>query len=486
MSVALKESRPATATATSGLAEALLPFIAAAVVYLTLLAVGSNLLNDPDSYWHIASGKLILATGFPWSDPFSFTFAGSPWIAKEWLSQVAYFGAWQVAGWSGMVVLAAAAIALAFGLLARFLQEKLAPLYVAALLAIAFLLASPHAVARPHVLALPVLVAWVAGLVRANDAGRAPPFLLLPLMIVWANLHGSFLIGLALTFAIGLDAVVSAETVERRKLALIWVRFAILAVLAACITPYGPYTLLAAFKVLGLGSSLSLIGEWRPADFSAIGPLEVALLLGFGGALLAGVKLPPVRILILLGLIHLALSAERNGEILGLIAPIMLAAPLARQFAHLASVTPTVTRPAAIARAVVIAGLAGVTFGACAIATYRPADRITPAAAVAALQATDAGPLLNDYDFGGYLVYAGVPTFIDGRTELYGAPFLTRYYRAATLADIPGFVSLLDEFNIGATLFAPTTPAAKFLDTLPGWERLHADDVAVVHVRTRE
>jgi hypothetical protein len=90
---------------------------------------------------------------------------------------------------------------------------------------------------------------------------------------------------------------------------------------------------------------------------------------------------------------------------------------------------------------------------------------------------------LNDYDFGGYLIFAGVAPFIDGRTDLYGGAFTARHHRAVTLADLPDFIALLDEYEIAATLLSPQTPAAALLDRLPGWRRLHADDVAVVHVR---
>jgi hypothetical protein len=90
---------------------------------------------------------------------------------------------------------------------------------------------------------------------------------------------------------------------------------------------------------------------------------------------------------------------------------------------------------------------------------------------------------MNSYDFGGYLIANGIPTFIDGRTELYGGPFTLRYQNAVTLADLNDFVALLDKYKIDATLFWPGTPANAFLDRLPGWRRLYADDVAVVHIR---
>ena len=71
--------------------------------------------------------------------------------------------------------------------------------------------------------------------------------------------------------------------------------------------------------------------EWRPADFGSVGPLEICLLLGMGLALWRGIKLPPLRIVLLLGFLHMALSQGRASEILALLAPLVLAAPLAAQ-----------------------------------------------------------------------------------------------------------------------------------------------------------
>ena len=95
-----------------------------------------------------------------------------------------------------------------------------------------------------------------------------------------------------------------------------------------------------------------------------------------------------------------------------------------------------------------------------------------------------AGPVLNDYSFGGYLIYAGIPTFIDGRgAVVYGGQFIARYNRDVSLADLRDFLKLLDQYKIGATLLAPDTPAVALLDHLPDWRRVYSDDVAVVHER---
>ena len=97
---------------------ALLPLAVGLGLYGLILFAGNRLLNDPDSYWHLVVGRWIVEhRALPIADPFSFTMAGAHWIAKEWLSQILYAGAFAIAGWSGMAVLAAAAIGLAFRLL---------------------------------------------------------------------------------------------------------------------------------------------------------------------------------------------------------------------------------------------------------------------------------------------------------------------------------------------------------------------------------
>ena len=464
----------------------LLPILAGTVVALIVLLAGKNLLGDADTYWHLVVGQWIIDhRAFPTSDGFSFTFTGAHWIAKEWLSQVLYAGAYWLAGWQGMAVLAAAAAGLTFALFARWLDGELTSMAVLVLLAVAFVLVTPHLTARPHALAMPVMVAWIGGVVRAADRGAAPSLKLLPLMVLWANLHGGFTLGILLAGAAGLDALVSAPPADRWRTFLVWARFGVLTLIAASITPYGPESMLVTFRILGLGSALRIIGEWQPKDFGHVTIFEILLLLAIGFAVYRGVVLRPVRILVLLGLLHLALSAERNSEILGLLAPMFLAAPLARQFAALRA------EPAESAegsRLTMAAGLGAAALllvaGSAAVGGFQPAARITPAAAVAAIRGAGAERIFNSYDFGGYLIRAGIPTFIDGRTELFGADFTLRYYRAVTLSDLDDFVKLLDEYRIGATLFSPETAANAFLDRLPGWKRIYADDVAVVHVRT--
>ena len=127
--------------------------------------------------------------------------------------------------------------------------------------------------------------------------------------------------------------------------------------------------------------------------------------------------------------------------------------------------------------------LALVTAFAVTVRPLAPDPENTPAAAVAATDLAHAGPVLNHYDFGAYLDFIGIPPFIDGRTELYGAQFTLRHYRALNLMNMPDLLALIDQYGIRATLLSPKTPAVALLDRLPDWKRVYGDDIAVVHVR---
>ena len=461
-----------------------LPWLVAAGAYMLLLALGPRLLSDPDTYSHIALGRWILDHhSVPTTDPFSANFRGTHWVAFEWLSQIAFAGAHAVGGWLGVAALTAAAVATALGLLTRFLLREWQPNAVLVAVLCALLLTAPHILARPHVLALPVMVAWIATLIRAVDTRAAPPWYALPLMMLWANLHGSFTFGLAMIAPIACDALWRATRSERPVVFRQWFFFALLALGAACLNPYGPEMILVTFRTVALGAALTTVAEWRSQDFTHLGAFEIIMLGTFGFALFRGVTLPWLRIVMLFGVLHLALSQVRHADLLGLLAPIFLARPLAEQFKAIAADGP----PLAIRHGMLlpIAVLAVLT-GATALASLRgiaPAARITPENAIQSVQLAKAGPVLNDYDFGGYLDFVGIAPFIDGRAELYGERYMLRHDRALSLQNLPDFIRLLDEYRIQATLLAPSTPAVGLLDRLPDWKRAYADDVAVVHVR---
>jgi hypothetical protein len=471
--------------ATTQPSRGLLPLWVGAGVYVLLLISGNRLLIDTDTLWQITVGQWILDHhAVPQTDVYSFTMRGQPWISTQWLAQVLYAKAYAVAGWRGPVVLAAAAGALAFALFVRLLSRHLRESTTLLFATAALILVLPHLFARPHVLAFPLLVTWIGGLIDAADRKRAPPLVLTLLIALWANLHGGFVFGLFFIVPAALDALVNVEASARRVLALRWAVFALVAVGASCVTPYGWNALLASQKILSLGAALPLIIEWTPASFGSLGPFEVCLLLAIGFALLQGIKLPPMRILMLLGLLHMALAQGRAAEILALAGPLVLAVPLSRQMDGALAAEPQGPGAASWrATAAVVVALAIGTVASASALQFAPRTRGMPVAAVTELKKLDLTRVLNDYDFGGYLIAAGVAPFIDGRTELYGEKFFVDHNAASGLMEPDNLFRLLDAYDIEATFLRTQSAATKLLDHMDGWEKVYSDDIATIHLR---
>ncbi|UVO40441.1 hypothetical protein KUL72_14190 [Bradyrhizobium arachidis] len=460
-----------------------LPAIFSATAYLTLIGQASSILRDSDTYWHIVVGQWIIdRLAVPHVDLFSYTMRGAPWITSAWLSEVLYFAAFKVAGWTGPVVLAAVSASLAFFLMTLLLLRKLPNLPVAILVTSGIAMTSFHTLARPHVLVFPLMVLWTYELIQASEERRAPSLAYLPLITLWANLHGSFTLALALIAPFGFEAVWSTDNTARMRIAVNWLRFALLAVAAALITPYGPESILVTLRILKLGAALSNIGEWGPLPFGTANAVTISFMAGAAYILFSGFTLPPVRIAVLLALIYQTFVHIRYVDVLALAVPFLVAGPLSRHLSwsrlqQSRKVIPAASRTFISSAAVLIVATGVI------VARMEPMPPRTPRLAVERLKNLKLNRVLNDYYFCGYLIFQGIPIFIDSRAELYGSAFLTRYIQAISLEDVAGFVKLLDEYKIDSTLLSPKSLAVGLLDRLPEWERVYADDIAVVHAR---
>jgi hypothetical protein len=464
----------------------LAPLLVGLAAYAVAIGAAVKLLNDGDTLSHIAIGRWIIEhDAIPFHDPFSSTFPGATWVPHEWLAEVAFAALWGWLGWGGVVAATAGAVAAAFALLTRALQRSLGPRRAAIGAALAFLLTEGHLLARPHALALPLLVIWMAGVIRARDEDRTPSFSLLPVMILWCNLHGGFVVGLLFAGLLAAEAALAAPAAERARVSRGWGVFLGLAVLSALASPNGIGALLLPLDMLRMSFALSSIAEWHSVDFSHFDPLLLWIGLAVVGGFSLGLKLPWPRTLMVLLLLWLALTHVRNEELLGIIAPLLLAAPLARELGG-RGLPPNHGRPSAAAA---LAATAAILVGLFATATaldqrgLEPRGDVAPVAAVqAARDAGLAGPVFNSVRFGGYLLFVGIPSFVDGRADLFGDVFLQRYVAAASAIG-DALPDLLDHYAVAWTLLEPQSPAVSLLDHLPGWRRVYSDPYAVIHRR---
>lgn len=482
MSISTTSSAPVR-----GVARWLMPFCIGAIVYVFFLGMGDVMLRDTDTWWQIKIGQWILEhRALPYNDIYSFSRTGEAWISSSWLSQVLFALVYEPSNWSGAVILTSLAIGATAAIFVYLLEPYLGPVRAFLLVIPLLWMSAGHFLARPHMLALPVMLAFVGGLLAAADRRTAPSWLLLPLMALWANFHGGFVLGLVLIGPIGLDAVVYADRKDRFALAARWALFGLAAIAASCCTPYGSDTLLGATKILSLGKLLSLISEWMPADFGSFSTFEAALLglmaVGYSSELV----LPWTRILLLLGLTWAALTHVRNIEVFALLTPLVVAKPVAEHL-RLTRAVGQQARSSLVITA--IAALAIVTAGWGITRSYATPDRYafsganSPSAAVDLLERRHAQRIFSTAGIGGYLITRNIKTFIDGRAELYGEQFVLDYFDAVEGKNVETLLRLLETYRIDATLLNTALPGARIMDHLPGWKRLYADDIAVVHVR---
>ncbi|MDC7707326.1 hypothetical protein [Vogesella indigofera] len=470
------------------------------VALLALFGILGNLrfnsvLADPDTYWHLAAGRWMIEHGtVPQHDPFSHTMPDAPWTAHEWLAELLLTVVHQVAGWTGLVVLVAVAFAATLAYVTRFLLARMEPAHALLFTAFSAGMMISHLLARPHILVWPLLAVWVGTLLNCGERDQNPPWRLLVVMVLWANLHGSFTLGIALGAALALDSVLSHPIGQQKAAAWQWSGFILLSVLAAMLTPAGWHGIWYPIQIMNMTVALDVIGEWLSPNFHRPQMLELWLMLVLAIACTGRMRLPWLRLLLLLGLTHLALKHQRHVAVLGLITPLLIAAPLARQWQATQGNGRNAESIDRVFHALALPARAGTLTISALMATlliamrlqsnsFAPPDNTTPETALqAAQQAGATGPVFNAYNFGGYLIYQGIPVFIDGRADMYGDALMKRYIDAGQLRDTQVLPQILENYHIGWTILDPGTPALALLDHLPGWRRVHTDKVAVVHI----
>jgi hypothetical protein len=434
-----------------------------------------KLLNDGDTYWHIRAGEWMLAHhAVLRSDIFSYTMAGASWHTQEWLAEILMALAWVAGGWVGIHLLFAFSTGLTAVIVGFFVRKRLdmTPALLTVVLGLCCI--SGSLLARPHLLTLLLLAVWTCGLVAAREQNKVPPFWLILVMPVWANLHGSFAFGLALGGALGIEAVI--ETKQRKTAALGWGAFLAAATLLAMATPFGFQTLLFPFHLAAL-KSLAYVKEWQPVDFSQVSPLLVALFTSFFVLGSGKVKIPIIRLLLILGLVWLALAHSRHQMLLGVIAPVLLSPALAKTWPAKSQTSPP---QFSVLAAVILATLIVVRLMVPVAIADGPRS---PVSAMAHLPPSiRESKVLNDDSFSGYLIWTGVKVFIDSRVDLYGDTFVQNYADIIS-PDREKLAANLARYDIRWTIFSQNTPMVKLMDHMTGWRRLYSDPLAVVHIR---
>jgi hypothetical protein len=443
--------------------------------------LGSSLLifNDGDVRWHIAAGQWILDhRALPTADPFSFTFPGAKWVTFEWLSQLLYGSAHQLAGFGGVAALASLALVALHLVVVSQARRHVGPLGIAATIVLMDLALIPMMLARPHLLAWPLLAVWIAILLRARDSNRVPSLAFALLIVPWANLHGSWALGIVIAGFIALD-----HCLERRwdwPVVRGWLLFGILSTAAAMLTPNGLDGFLHPLTVSKL-ETLPLIVEWRPSDPARTPFFFVAVAATVLILLWRRPQVRPVIALLTVFLLAMALHQMRHQAMLAISAAILLPRALADHGVRAPLLSNSESKLAYVGVTLFIAGL--VLFRA-ANSLEPPENGANPRTAIAAIPVELRNkPGLNGYGFGGPLILDGQRVFIDGRSDFYGDRFMLAYQRMVD-GDRAALKAAINRYDLQWAMLPPRYDKLIVnLDSDPRWRRIHSDPVAIIYRR---
>jgi hypothetical protein len=467
----------------------------AAIGFLLLLtALFSNLENrivEPDIWWHLQNAKYIMAThSLPRVDQYSFTAAGSPWIDHEWLSELAYYGAYRTYGLRGIAVMYFAISAIIFAALYYLCCRNGANPKTAAIVAIfGILLGSVSFGPRMLLFGWLCMIALLAILQRFASS-RTVSLWLLPLLFgLWINLHGSWLFGLVVLgifIACGLVrgewGVIYAERFTAAEFKRL-ITTAVLALAALFVNPFG-YKLVAYPFDLMLRQQINInnIDEWRSVDFhDPRGKLVMVLLL----AILASTLLSRRRWKlheVLLG--AFAMYASLMYWRMQFFAALAFVPLLA---AHLTLFPPYDERKekpllnAAIMVAVIV--ILFFRFPTEAKLQERVRGEF-PEAALAFMSSHGIGDrVFNDYLWGGYIIWQApqIKTFIDGRADIfvYKGVF-DDYLKASRIEDT---FAILDRYDIKYALLGSGKAMSYLLAHNSCWRQIYSDKLAILYQR---
>jgi hypothetical protein len=461
---------------------------------------------DTDLWGHIAFGETIIKQGrVPWLDYYSYSAPGIPYFDHEWLAQVIIAGVYDTLGVVGLKLMKLALTAATILLLAGAEGETGAsPGVQSGVLMMVALALLPLMQFRPQLFTFMLMAALLLILARDNYRGRAPVWLLVPMMMLWVNLHGGFIIGLAIIATYGgvtgLQGLLEGRG-WRRPLRFAAITGATAA--ATLATPYGTNAWGAIFQTFERPSILNADMEWQPLLVFVRGIwaqhvgngfllLWLAMLIFLAVTLVltpSREDLPLVAVAIVMGISPFV--SVRNMAL----AMIAAAVPLARHCQMLldkarsrsvrdtAKSTSDVLRPATQIFMVSLAIVLAVNTGL--FSRRMLTANTSPLGALAFMQRHDLhGNVLCDFGWGEFMIFhdADSRVFIDGRYQLVYPPKVIEDYMAFHHG-LPSAADMLESYQHDYVLISPGSDSYKLMSSRKDWKLIYSDSASVLFAR---
>ena len=441
--------------------------------------------SDPDTWWHLKVGQEVWNTQtVPMADHWSFTVYGQAWLPHEWLSELFLYATWHYFGYAGLQLWlclgASGIVVLTYLLCYRYCGDANVAMLGGFL---AFFFGSIGFSIRPQAVGYLLLTVELLLLQRAFSGKPRTLWSMPALFALWVNCHGSYPLGLAiLVAAVGCWCWRYRCAGRHLRLLIAVVGLSCLALLC---NPVGWRLLTYPFDALvHQQDGLNFSQEWLPTtiqDVRGLGLVLVVAAIGVAG-LTGRARASLFELLVFVPVTVLAIQHLRMLFVFGIVC-----APLVSRMVADLRGARTPSRDHLPTNAVLLGLVALLCFEMFPSAAKIEAniEARNPVEAVQFIrQAKLTGPMMNDYKWGGYLVWA-LPEhriFIDGRADVFDwAGVLRRYRRWVSLESDPE--RLLDDYGIGFCLLPVDGPQAHMMQRLAGWRQAYADGVAAVFVR---
>ncbi len=486
-------------------------------ILLWVFAAGggwSALLADGDTGWHIRTGGYILDTrSVPSRDLFSFSKAGQPWFAWEWLADVIFGALYRAWGLKGVVAFTGLAISLSVTLLYRHMIWRGANLLVALLATLLAAGASTmHYLARPHIFTFLGLTITLWMLERDRRGPSRAIWWLVPGIALWTNLHGGFLAGIACVAVTAAGCAWKAAlgprgTVPRFAAARRYGWLTGACALATLANPYGWRLHEHLVRYLTSSWIRQVVEEFQSPRFRSESMLEFEILLFAGLALISVLyrerHLPSLLLIVFWA--HAALVSARHVPLYAIVAAPVCACEASLIWSRWTagfsrrSIAGTLRDclrdfSAAPGRTSLWAPvmLLGLSFIPWNWPRDFPANRFPVAALdrnlpVIAPAASAPPRLLTSDQWGDYLIYRLYPderVFVDGRSDFYG-PVIGRQY-LELLNAAPTWKNIVVAYDFDVALLPAEWPLGRLMMLDPGWRIRYQDRQAILLERNRD
>jgi hypothetical protein len=470
----------------------LLLLMYAAALFLALSPIA---LRDPDMWWHLRSAQWILSHhAVPHVEPFSASRAGTPWAAYSWAFELLLHAVYRQFYLVGIAAYIAGMAALIAAALYRLASRSGVDTAVAVALIIAAIIAiSPILTPRPWLISILFFALELTAIFDARTSGNWRKLLpLIPLFALWANFHIQFIHGLAILALAAAEPLIigflylprNSEDPNRLPAAR-W-----FAVLGACfaatlLTPYGLSLYRTVFTYAGQNSQVSkYVTEMYAPTFRHLGNYFL-LLLGLAAAFSLGRrgKLQVFPVLLLGACAVLSFSSQRDAWLLAVASVALIAPTLRPKVGRTQAGYPTALGQAALLVALILITIAIAQLrGINNLALEREVAAVYPVQAVNAVAARQySGPVLNQYTWGGYLMWRlpSAAVSIDGRADVYGPDAIQR-----SVALWNGEIPLSDPElqHAGVIIGERNAPLSALLRADSRFELIFEDPVASVFI----